>query len=677
MASEKATASSSAAGTTWYELGLMAPCVIGEKLQTTLLLTVSDDNEWRETTLRVATAVPEPAGSNFFPFFMDSVYSGLVPPFSPFFFAILHHYGLHALHIHANSILLLPLFAFYCEAFMGVLPSVALFRHFFYLRKTGDNPVECIGFVAGRGRNAISRAGKKVEDAVKRWVLMDAKSSQSSLKLSTAFPISDKCWKSEKITDPALTPFVRTMDKELKDTKLTGAMLIREFLKQRIALLQDRPRPLWKLGGDDDKIRLRRDPLPEVELNKVLSYLTGKDPSDPPEGWLPLYDRDDTEEVVAAMPIFDDLGFVRLGSSLPPTTLVLLSSGGQSSEATEDDVVDESSAPEQRELLHDLPANDDDGEPSVVEVPRPPGVTTRSAVASLKQHKRAVLKKSRTAVISPGSSPPSLTPSRAAPTASSPAPKSPAPAAPPQVPLLSMKRQYAFVDQQQPAKKQKEGAEIATATSDGAASAALVKKSAAACATPEVTPSPEDLDVHPQEAPVSSAGLTPPAPSLIAAAGGNQSSEPPVLHEAGASSVLVLRASPPLPSAWSSHGVPAPSGTLEEARATLDLLQGELQGPDCCSARGRLGLISGWLRADVFVRVAWGSTKEAQKALGVAATARDLARKEATEAENLCRAAKAELKALQDQQATWASQLQEREEKLKAQEAAIAVGTPS
>ena len=141
--------------------------------------------------------------------------------------------------------------------FMGVMPSVALFRHFFYLRKTGDNSVGCIGFVAVRGANAISRAGKKVEDAMKRWVLMDAKCSQSSLKLPTAFPVSEKWWRSEKNTDPSLTPFVRKMDNELKNAKLTGAMLIREFLLQRIAPLQDRPRPLWKLGGDDDKMRLR------------------------------------------------------------------------------------------------------------------------------------------------------------------------------------------------------------------------------------------------------------------------------------------------------------------------------------------------------------------------------------------------------------------------------------
>ena len=46
---------------------------------------------------------------------------------------------------------------------MGVLPSVTLFCHFFYLRKTSNNPVGCVYFVVARGGNAISRARKKVE----------------------------------------------------------------------------------------------------------------------------------------------------------------------------------------------------------------------------------------------------------------------------------------------------------------------------------------------------------------------------------------------------------------------------------------------------------------------------------------------------------------------------------
>ena len=94
---------------------------------------------------------------------------------------------------------------------------------------------------------------------------------------------------SEKITDPSLTPLVKKMEKDLRSEKLTGAMFIEEFFRQRIAPLQDHSRPLWKLGGVDDMIRLRQDALPEEELIRVLLYLMGKDPSDPLEDWHPLY----------------------------------------------------------------------------------------------------------------------------------------------------------------------------------------------------------------------------------------------------------------------------------------------------------------------------------------------------------------------------------------------------
>lgn len=137
------------------------------------------------------------------------------------------------------------------------------------------------------------------------------------------------------------------------------------------------------------------------------------------------------------------------------------------------------------------------------------------------------------------------------------------------------------------------GAEVATAT--------LAKENAAAPAAPVVMSSPAAVEALPQEVPAPPVVLTPPAPTSVAAPKVDQPPEPPVLPEAEVSSSLALRASPPLPNMWPSRGAPATPGTLEEARAALDLLQGELQGPDYRSAQGRLGLISGWLQADASV----------------------------------------------------------------------------
>jgi hypothetical protein len=50
------------------------------------------------------------------PFFLFSVFAGLLPPFSSFFLAILETYGIQAIHLHPKSITLLAVFAYTCEA---------------------------------------------------------------------------------------------------------------------------------------------------------------------------------------------------------------------------------------------------------------------------------------------------------------------------------------------------------------------------------------------------------------------------------------------------------------------------------------------------------------------------------------------------------------------------------
>ena len=91
-------------------------------------------------------------------------------------------------------------------------------------------PQGVLASLAAHGSNAISRAGKKVEDVQNKWVLMDAKCSHDLLELPTELPTSEKGWFSEKITDPHLKPLMRKMEDDLKVEKQTGAMIIKEFL---------------------------------------------------------------------------------------------------------------------------------------------------------------------------------------------------------------------------------------------------------------------------------------------------------------------------------------------------------------------------------------------------------------------------------------------------------------
>jgi hypothetical protein len=56
------------------------------------------------------------------------VVAGLVPPMFLFFHDVLAAYGLHLAHLHPNAVVMLAIFQHLYEAFVGVYPSVALFR---------------------------------------------------------------------------------------------------------------------------------------------------------------------------------------------------------------------------------------------------------------------------------------------------------------------------------------------------------------------------------------------------------------------------------------------------------------------------------------------------------------------------------------------------------------------
>ena len=147
----------------WYSPALDPPNMMEKNLASMRLMVAAQGNEMGETVLRSGSAMLEAKGSTFYPFFMSTVIVGLVPPFSEFFYAVLHHYRLQALHLHANSVLLLSIFAYYCEAHVWVMPSVALLHHFFSLQVTGVRTSACAGFVAYSKANAISKAGKRVD----------------------------------------------------------------------------------------------------------------------------------------------------------------------------------------------------------------------------------------------------------------------------------------------------------------------------------------------------------------------------------------------------------------------------------------------------------------------------------------------------------------------------------
>jgi hypothetical protein len=71
-----------------------------------------------------------------YPLLLHCITAGLVPPFSAFFTSVLERYQVLVLHLHPNSIMILAIFAFWCEAFVSISPSIAVFRSYYSLHLT-------------------------------------------------------------------------------------------------------------------------------------------------------------------------------------------------------------------------------------------------------------------------------------------------------------------------------------------------------------------------------------------------------------------------------------------------------------------------------------------------------------------------------------------------------------
>ncbi|KAE8791662.1 hypothetical protein D1007_33865 [Hordeum vulgare] len=168
----------------------------------------------------------------------------MVPPLSRFFSAVLDHYGIQSLHLQPNSILLVSVFAFYCEAFVSVQPLVALFRHFFSLHlHDGAHLSVCVSFVAAQRGNVLQKAGEMVENFRLRWVLMCLKDANSRLEEPNGLSEKISAWSSAKLSDPRVVPVLERFSRDINAKRLTGGMIVKEFLAQRLAHLHAHSRP--------------------------------------------------------------------------------------------------------------------------------------------------------------------------------------------------------------------------------------------------------------------------------------------------------------------------------------------------------------------------------------------------------------------------------------------------
>jgi hypothetical protein len=240
--------------------------------------------------------------------------AGVVPPLSLFLCAILEKYGLLLSQLHPNSLLALAIFQFLCEAFVGVHPSVALFRHYYNVRLESGGAMTG-GFTFrlrdGREWDYIDMFQKKWDPCRTDWCWVWLLEVDPLFAEPIVLLASKADWQELDPHDGELAAAVgRILD--LRSQGITARHVITTFLWEQVVPLQCRIHPMWAFTGVRDTTRLQKGRLEGAELDRRVNQLLGGTQCVLwlPDGLLPLHERstDDRTLILGEMPACDAHG---------------------------------------------------------------------------------------------------------------------------------------------------------------------------------------------------------------------------------------------------------------------------------------------------------------------------------------------------------------------------------
>lgn len=134
--------------------------------------------------------------------------------------------------LHPNSVLLLSIFAHLCEMFVGVMPSVALLRHYLYPRVTDANVL--LGGLSfhihdNRAKEYIEQGWKtKVDEWHHRWCFISA-GPCTNFEIPFTMAVHDKSWTTKDERDDEFGTAVERI-KLLHECGLMARMVATDLL---------------------------------------------------------------------------------------------------------------------------------------------------------------------------------------------------------------------------------------------------------------------------------------------------------------------------------------------------------------------------------------------------------------------------------------------------------------
>nr|CAE05073.2 OSJNBa0094P09.12 [Oryza sativa Japonica Group] len=242
-------------------------------------------------------------------FFLPFAMAGLVPPFSSFFMDVLEFYDLQMAHLTPNAVMTLAIFAHLCEMFIGVRPSLQLFRWFFTVQSV--SPPSVVGGCYFQPRGPVLNRyipcvlRKKWDDWKSDWFYTPL-ANEARLRLPSQPPAQVSSWRAPVDLGEDYDAVLDRLA-GLRSQGLTGAMVYGDYLRRRIAPLQRCARSAWEYTGSEDYMRThqgaRWDWAPEdfkIVVQRVLN-LSSVEASRIPQEILPLCSDPDRASILTIM----------------------------------------------------------------------------------------------------------------------------------------------------------------------------------------------------------------------------------------------------------------------------------------------------------------------------------------------------------------------------------------
>jgi hypothetical protein len=116
--------------------------------------------------------------------------------------AILEHYQVSVLHLHPNSITILAIFTFLCEAFVGISPSFSLFRSYYSLHLTDSmESLGCLSLIHVLGRAFAPMSwSMSLPQFRSNWLFVDVRERIPHYDVPTTIPARGRNWESAPST---------------------------------------------------------------------------------------------------------------------------------------------------------------------------------------------------------------------------------------------------------------------------------------------------------------------------------------------------------------------------------------------------------------------------------------------------------------------------------------------